>query len=871
VGASNRILQLRSETRTMIRRLFFFAFSVLLIITTATAQPKTAQLAPALQQRLLKGALPDSLWLLLQWSDSSQPGAGRVINRYPAVAAWELMVGKKDLINLLQDRRLLFVQEAVTPKPELTTGFLDLTLNRINTVHDRYASLLGDSIRVSVKEQSFDTSDIDLKGRVFSSGLTAATASAHASIMATIIGGAANSSPFALGVAPASLLTSVSFASLLPESDSFYRNRGISVQNHSYGTAIENYYGVEAAAYDAAARTNPTLAFVFSAGNSGLSNATSGVYSGLPVSNLTGNFKMAKNILTVGATDSLGNLEAASSRGPAYDGRVKPELVAFGQDGSSGAAALVSGAAALVQQAFRRMNAGLPPSALVRASLINSADDAGNAQVDFRYGFGALNALEAVRTISENRFRIDSTGAGQTRSVTIPVPAGIRQLKLTLCWNDLPASAGAPRALINNLDALLRFPAGGSSWAPWVLQPAPSLLQQPAQRGTDTLNNVEQITVDNPVAGTYTLEVAGSRVNGIQPFAIAWQLDTANRFEWTYPVSSDALRSGERNLLRWQGNHGGTGTLEYSINNGNWQSLSNTVDLATRSYMWQAPDTFASVRFRMRDAGSFNSISDSVVLSRAPLLTTGFNCADSFLLLWNKLPVSSYRLYELSDRYLQAFRTSTDTFALLNKGVHPSLYYAVAPIVGGRPGMRSFTLKYDAQGVECYFRNFYLSGQDRNTVQFTVGIGTLYNVSSVSLQALGVNGYSDKQTIIPSSTSFFLSDSGLHEGINWYRLRLQLMNGVSIYSSPAPVYYFPGSPVLLFPNPVFPGQPVKILANEPGRYSVQFCDAMGRVLFTRRLDALNSPVSAGVLPSGTYIVRILTENGLLRVQKLVVL
>jgi hypothetical protein len=847
-------------------------FSLLLLLsTTVNAQLKTQRLDPALRQRLSSAALPDSLQLLVQWSNEDPMPAGRVLGNYAAAHAWTLRIGKKDLEILLSDERLVFAQEAQAPHPELSTGFLDLTLNRINTVQDRFPQLRGDSVRIAVKEQSFDTSDIDLKGRILSTGLSAATVSAHASIMATIIAGAGNSSPLALGVAPAALLSSVTFSSLLPEPDSFYRNRAVNVENHSYGTAVENFYGVEAASYDAAARNNPALLFVFSAGNSGTANASSGTYSGLPLSNLTGNFKMAKNILTVGATDSLQNLEAASSRGPAYDGRVKPELVAFGQDGSSGASALVSGAGALVQQAYRFRTGTYPPSALVRAVLVNSAQDAGAPQVDFRYGFGALNAFDAVRTINGGHYALDSVSSAQTRPVQITVPAGIRQLKVTLAWTDPAAPAGSTRALVNNLDALLREPASGSSWAPWVLQPSPATLAQPAQRGTDTLNNIEQLTVDNPAAGTYTLEVSGARVSGTQAFAVAWQLDSADRFEWTYPVASDPLRAGVRTVLRWLGNRSGSGTIEYSLDGGAWQPIASGVSLSAGSYNWQSPDTLAIVRFRMRSAGFADAVSDSAVLSRPTSITTGFNCADSFLLLWGRLPVSSYRLYELGDRYLQAFRSSTDTFALLHKSDHPSLYYAVAPVIGGRPGQRSFTLKYDAQGVECYFRNFYLSGQDANTVRFTAGIGTLFNVNSVSLQGLGLNGYSDRQTITPTSTQFLLGDSGLHEGINWYRLRILLVNGASIVSEPIPVYYFPASPVLVFPNPVGAGRPVTILANESGRYSVQIIDAIGRVLLQRRLDGLSNTISAGVLPAGTYVLRILSTEGILRVQKLVVL
>src|SRR4030095_10435784 len=123
-----------------------------------------------------------------------------------------------------------------------------------------------------------------------------------------------------------------------------YQQYNVSVQNHSYGTGIENFYAADAMAYDASVITRSTLTHVFSAGNSGGSASASGIYTGITgFANLTGSFKMAKDIITVGHTDSFGIVLPLSSRGPAYDGRLKPELVAFGEDGSSGAAAIVSG------------------------------------------------------------------------------------------------------------------------------------------------------------------------------------------------------------------------------------------------------------------------------------------------------------------------------------------------------------------------------------------------------------------------------------------------------------------------------------------------------------------------------------------------
>ena len=192
------------------------------------------------------------------------------------------------------------------PKEELTTGAVDYTLNAITHIRAIYPALNGDSVIISIKEQKFDFSDIDFKGRFISSPLAATTTSSHASIMATIAAGGGNTSLFAKGVAWGSFLNSSDFSILLPDPDQVYKNAGITIQNHSYGTAIENFYGSDAVAYDMSVWNNKQLVHVFSAGNSGTSASTSGPYIGIPgLANLSGSFKMAKNIITVGHLDSF--------------------------------------------------------------------------------------------------------------------------------------------------------------------------------------------------------------------------------------------------------------------------------------------------------------------------------------------------------------------------------------------------------------------------------------------------------------------------------------------------------------------------------------------------------------------------------------
>ena len=395
---------------------------------------------------------------------------------------------------LLAQPGIIFIEKGNrTAKEEIQVGNLDLSVNKINLAHRNFPLINGDGITVSVKENKPDTTDIDLKGRFLSTNLSSSTVSSHASIMSTMISGGANSWHLGKGAAWGSTISSSSFAVLLPEPNSAYQQYNISVQNHSYGVGIESYYGADAAAYDASAITNGSLLHVFSSGNSGTSAAPTGTYSGLNgFANLTGSFKMAKNILTVGATDSFSVVAALSSRGPAQDGRVKPELVAFGEDGSSGAAALVSGTSLLLQHLYKQSNGSLPPNSLLKAILVSSADDVGNAEVDYKNGFGSLNANNALKTLQASRFFTGTVSNSSTQSFTINVPPGIKNLKATLVWNDPPAAPNATKALINDLDLEVKEILSGQLWEPWVLNSFPHVdsLLQLAKRKRDTLNNI---------------------------------------------------------------------------------------------------------------------------------------------------------------------------------------------------------------------------------------------------------------------------------------------------------------------------------------------------------------------------------------------
>ncbi|HEU0112226.1 MAG TPA: S8 family peptidase [Flavisolibacter sp.] len=777
----------------------------------------------------------------------------------------------------LENNSIDFADFLRTPKEELTTGAFDLTLNTINLAHHSFPGITGMNIKSSVKEQMLDSADIDWKGRYFSSGVVAPTQTSHASIMATILGGGANTSPYAKGAAPGTFITSSAFTSLMPDADSVYKKFDISVQNHSYGVGIENFYGADSRAYDISVINNPALVHVFSAGNSGTSASPSGIYSGMDgFANLTGSFKMAKNILSIGSVDSFNQIMPLSSKGPAYDGRLKPELVAYGEDGSSGAAALVSGTTALLQQAYKEThNNLLPPAALIKAILINSANDIGTPGIDYAAGYGSLDANAALKTMNQNRFIETTLVKNETRTIPITVPANSAQLKITIAWTDSAEAPNAPKALVNDVDAVVINSSTGNKWQPWVLSSFPNKdsLQLPAVRKKDTLNNVEQITIDSPESGEYILELnADKLVTASQQVAIAWQTDTAGHFVWTYPTGSDVLEAGKKNIIRWKTNLHENATIEYSTDNTNWNLITSTVNSSQQFFQWLAPETVTTTRLRMSlPSLQQPKLSDPFVISEPLQLKIGFNCADSFLLFWNQLPVDQYQVYALGEKYLEPLSLVSDTFKVLRKNTSPALHYAVAPVVGDQTGLRSYTLNYTTQGVECYLRTFYAFLQNNNQALLTVSVGILYNIAAINFQKLSATGYSTIHTINnPSSLDLSFIDNNLIQGANFYRIEIKLADGNTIYSAIDQVYYLPGNPVLVFPNPARANQPIKIATNMPGEYTIHIYDANGRMIKQLLLDDLLQTLPPVYLSTGMYFIQIISGEGKKYHQKLVV-
>jgi len=745
----------------------------------------------------------------------------------------------------------------------------DLSTNRITPVHEQFPQLTGQGLTVSIKEDDFDQTDIDFRGRVLPSPLLTANFSPHATAIATLVGGGGNSAPSGKGVAWQARLATSSYQSLLPDDAASLSQASVTVQNHSYGVAaIENYYGVETQAYDQQCEQYPNLVHVFSSGNVGDQTSTEGRYAGIAkVANLTGQFKTSKNTLTVGATDELGQVAPLSSRGPAYDGRIKPELVAFGAGGTSESAALVSGISVLVQHAYKEQNGGaLPSAALVKAILLNSADDTGRPGIDFESGFGQADGLGAVQTVLGRHYFLGTATQGTTRAFRFTVPAGQHEVKVTLAWADPAASPGTAPALMHDLDLELVQVASGQLWQPWTLNSFPhtdSLTQLPTRRA-DHLNNVEQVTLRAPGAGEYEIRVRGTAVAaGSQSFALAYESSTG--FEWINPGGRTSLTPGKAAVLRWQwaGPATATGRLEYQpLGSPQWRTLQTAVPLAPAAYSWSVPDTTTLARLRMV-VGNSTFLSDTLLLATPQTPQVGYTCAEETLILWDKVPgARQYQVYQMGPLQLEPFLLTADTALRLSPAQMQNRYYAVAPVVGHFEGARGNTIEFTQQGTACYVRTFLPRTAVTDTVLFDLEVGTLFQLKSASLERLEPGGPKTLQTLTPvPQPQMEFRDLAPQAGRNEYRIRLELTDGRTIYSQTEAVQFTVAGQVQAYPNPVVAGESLRILTAEETPTLIRLYDMVGRLVLTTTDEGAIKTMSTAGLRKGLYILRVQPQSG----------
>jgi hypothetical protein len=387
----------------------------------------------------------------------------------------------RQLSSLTQIPFFYWIQEAEPPaEPENFPGRTNHRVNVMNNGIPGRPQYDGTGVVAGHGDDGDIGPHIDYKGRLTS--LAGPSGGNHGDHVAGTIMGAGNLDPLGKGMAPGAELIYYDYPDNLNDIDTDYGQYNIRVTNSSYSNGCNAGYTTFARQMDIDMGQHPKLMHVFSAGNSG--TTACGYGPGISTwGNITGGHKMGKNVIAVGNLTNLNAIATSSSRGPANDGRIKPEVSAVGTNvystyggniyasisGTSMACPGTVGTMLTLIQAFKETHAQQEPDGgLMKALLMNTSDDLGNAGPDFIYGFGRINARRALEAIESNWFLKDSVAPSGTKTHTIHVPPGAKLLKVMVYWNDPAALPNASRALINDLNTTLTGPGYFTPLQPWV-------------------------------------------------------------------------------------------------------------------------------------------------------------------------------------------------------------------------------------------------------------------------------------------------------------------------------------------------------------------------------------------------------------------
>ena len=157
---------------------------------------------------------------------------------------------------------------------------------------------------------------------------------------------------------------------------------------------------------------------------------------------------------------------------------------------------------------------------------------AGDAYPSNDIGWGAIDVAGALGLSGRRSLRVwdvrhmDGLTTGATHTMVISCTGDAEQLRITLVWTEPPGTIGAGDPVVNNLALVVTSPAGDELVGNVFENGASVIGGRP-----DTRNNVQTILVDQPQAGSWTIEVVASAVNVGAPgqgFAVAAAGDLAD-------------------------------------------------------------------------------------------------------------------------------------------------------------------------------------------------------------------------------------------------------------------------------------------------------------------------------------------------------
>ncbi len=646
-------------------------------------------------------------------------------------------------------------------------------LHRVNAIAANAKENLfldGSGVKVMVRDDGFVGPHIDFQGRIKQDVYN--DIGNHGDGVSGVLTGAGNYDPLVQGMAPGAELYVLNYQpDFLDKTLDYHQKEGVVITNSSYSNGCNVGYTIEAQVVDKQLYENRELLHVFSAGNS--NNLDCGYGAGNQWGNVTGGHKIGKNALTVANLKLDGTLETSSSRGPTKDGRMKPEISARGtnelstdQDngtqvfgGTSAASPGVAGVCALLYQAYKDRNGGKnPESALIKAAVMNTATDIGTPGPDYQFGFGVVNAYRAFKLIESGNFLKQTIAQGQTLEFKVTVPSGTVLTKFMLYWPEVQASLLSAKALINDLDMTVIDPRG-TELKPWLLNPAPNpvTLAAGASRGTDSLNNVEQVSVESPIQGEYIIRVTGKSIPvNVQDFYLLYEMEDQG-LRLSHPIGGEKFNITEFTQIHYTA-YGSDSIAAYLSTDGGaqWTYL-GTRPPGSRLMDIYFPNNLSSdsclVEIRQGNAiqrSGFFTVTNGV---------QGFKfskyCPGELELSWVGSGKDSFLIYQLGARYMDPVSITKDAhIALPNESPNTKKWFSIAGYKGSALSRRELAIASPDTMIGCGFtRDLSIRVSENNQPKY-YSCGTSYLLPAFQLINRGPVEMTDVRVMV-------LSDSGL--------------------------------------------------------------------------------------------------------------
>mgnify|MGYP003574853502 CR=1 FL=1 len=583
-----------------------------------------------------------------------------VINEgYKAYHILTVRIRLTDIERLAQLPFITYLQPVLPEDRTLNINSTNITKGRLlQSIQGR--GLNGKDVVIGIGDDSNPTNHVDVSGNLI---IRTHAAGAHHGlhVMGTAAGAGIRSELYK-GFAPKATIIAQYFSNIIVNTPAYIQDYGMVITNNSYGNIVDDcssfgMYDLYSSVTDQQINQYPHLQHVFASGNSGNYNCLTYVNG---YSNVLGAYQSSKNAITVGNTSSTLVIASGSSKGPVRDGRIKPEITTQGtavvsttptnnygsNSGTSMASPAVAGGLALLYQRYKQLHGGSNPrNGLMKALLVNGATDIGRPGPDYAYGFGFMNLLRSVTMLEAAQYVHDSVTTGQTKNVTVTVPANTAQLKVLLYWNDPAAAPMAKQTLVNNLDLTVTTPTAALVY-PQKLDTLPANVTAVAQTGVDNINNIEQVVIENPAAGNYTIAVKGTAIaqNPRQDYFITYDFVPVS-VTVTYPTGSESFLNNENVLITWDafGENDKTFTVEYTLDNGlNWIVINNNVAPALRQLLWTTPTGIqtkdARIRITRNGTALVNTGNNFTIINTPVFNFSGVQCEGYININWASVP-----------------------------------------------------------------------------------------------------------------------------------------------------------------------------------------------------------------------------------------